>query len=418
MPLDSVFLSGLARELSGRLEGARIDKIQQPERDLLIFSLRMSDGGGRLLLHGGVGSARVHLTEGRFENPASPPMFCMLLRKHLSGARIFRLEQPKDERLLLLHLDARDEMGAETKRTLAVEMMGRQSNVILVDGEGVILDCMRRVDPSMSEIRPLLPGMRYRLPPKQEKPYFFETTPEDRAALLRTAEPGAALDSWLLHTFSGLSPLICRELCHRAFQDAGPRFASLSFEQEAAFLGEMNRLCELVSAGELAPYLLSDERKPKDFSFLPITQYGDTLCCEKRASFSALLDEFYLRRDQAEAMRRRSQSLTKTVKNLRDRTARKLAMQREELRRSEDRESIRRRADLITANLYRIQKGDRVLRTEDFYEPDQPVVEIPLDPLKTPQQNAAQLYKQYQKAKTAEIHLTALIADGRRACII
>ena len=412
MPLDSVFLSGLALELSGRLEGARIDKIQQPERDLLLFSLRMADGNGRLLLHGGVGSARVHLTEGRFENPASPPMFCMLLRKHLSGARISRLEQPQDERMLILHLDARDEMGADTKRLLIAEMMGRQSNIILVDGEGIILDCMRRVDPAMSEIRPLLPGMRYRLPPRQDKPYFFSTSSEERKALLQEAESGAALDSWLLHTFSGLSPLICRELCYAAFADASPRFTRLSSEQEERFLQKMNSLIARVMKGDLEPCLLLDGEKPKDFSFLPVRQYGDALTCVRRMSFSALLDEFYLRRDQAEAMRRRSQSLTKTVKNLRDRTARKLSLQREELRRSEDRESIRRRADLITANLYRMQKGDRVLKAEDYYEPDLPVVEIPLDPLKTPQQNAALLYKQYQKAKTAESHLTALIAEG------
>ena len=411
MPLDSVFLSGLKKELALQILGARIDKVQQPERDLLLLSLRTHDGNVRLLVHGGVGSARVHLTEGRFENPATPPMFCMLLRKHLVGARITELEDNSD-RLLQIHMDARDEMGVETRRTLVVEMMGRQSNVILVDGEGIILDCMRRVDPSMSEIRPLLPGMRYRLPPKQDKPDFFETESETRAVLLRSAESGAALDSWLLHTFSGLSPLICRELCSRAFRDASPRYAALTSEQETAFLREMDRLHDLVQAGELAPYLLSDDQKPKDFSFLPIEQYGEALRCKKCASFSELLDEFYLRRDQAEAMRRKSQSLTKTIKTLRDRTARKLSMQREELQRSEDRETIRRRADLITANLSRVQKGDRVLRAEDFYEPGQPVVEIPLDPLKTPQQNAAQLYKQYQKAKTAETHLTALIAEG------
>ena len=414
MPLDSVFLTGLTAELAPQIVGARIDKVQQPERDLLLLSLRTHDGNARLLVHGGVGSARVHLTEGRFENPASPPMFCMLLRKHLVGARITGLERDGSERLLQIRMDARDEMGTETVRTLVVEMMGRQSNVILVDGEGIILDCMRRVDPSMSEIRPLLPGMRYRLPPKQDKPDFFDTTPEERAALLNAMEPGAALDSWLLHTFSGLSPLICRELCWRAFHDASPRFLSLSGEQKAAFLGELDRLSARVSAGELAPYLLSDRQKPKDFSFLPITQYGDALRCEKRASFSALLDEYYLRRDQAEAMRRKSQSLTKTVKNHRDRTARKLALQREELRRSADRETLRRRADLITANLYRVRKGNRMLRCEDFYEPDQPEIEIPLDPLKTPQQNAAALYKQYQKAKTAEQHLTGLIAEGER----
>lgn len=412
MPLDSVFLSGLTRELSDQIIGSRIDKVQQPERDLLILSLRVPDGNGRLLVHGGVGSARVHLTEGRFENPASPPMFCMLLRKHLTGARIQLLEQPEDERLLILHLNARDEMGSETKKQLVVEMMGRQSNVILVDADGIILDCMRRVDPAMSEVRPLLPGMRYRLPPRQAKPYFFGTTVSERTEMLDRAEPGAALDSWLLRSFSGLSPLICRELCFAAFGDSSPRFPALSVEQKLALGNQMTALAERVAKGALEPCILLEDSRPKDFSFLPIEQYGTAQRCERRESFSALLDEYYLRRDQAESMRRRSQSLTKSVKNLRDRTARKLALQREELRRSEDRETIRRRADLITANLYRVKKGDRVLRAEDYHEPEQLVVEIPLDPLKTPQQNAAALYKQYHKAKTAETYLTALIREG------
>lgn len=414
MPLDAVFLSGVTGELQSRITGAKIDKVQQPERDMLLLSLRLLNGNGRLLVHGGVGSARVHLTEGRFENPAEPPMFCMLLRKHLVGARIREVTQPEGERILLLYLDARDELGNETEKTLAVEMMGRQSNVILVDASGLILDCMRRVDSAMSAVRPLLPGMLYRLPPKQEKPAFFDTSAEQRRALLRTIEPGAALDDWLLKTFSGLSPLLCRELCHRTFGETAPRFLSLTEDQQEAFLCEMDALWEQVHSGLLRPVLLLDGDKPKDFSAVSIEQYGDAFQAETRDSFSALLDEFYLRRDKAESMRRKSQTLMKTVKTLRDRTAKKLALRTEELRRSEDREQLRRKADLITANLYRMQKGDTKLLAEDFYEESYPTVEIRLDPLKSPQQNAAALYKQYQKAKTAEQHLTGLIAEGEK----
>lgn len=414
MPLDAVFLSGVTGELRTRITGAKIDKVQQPERDMLLLSLRLLNGNGRLLIHGGVGSARVHLTEGRFENPAEPPMFCMLLRKHLVGARIRDVEQPEGERILLLHLDARDELGNETEKTLSVEMMGRQSNVILVGQDGLILDCMRRVDSAMSAVRPLLPGMLYRLPPKQEKPAFFEISSEQRRELLDSIEPGAALDDWLLRTFSGLSPLLCRELCHRSFGETSPRFLSLTDEQRDAFCTEMDALCTQVSTSDLHPVILLDGEKPKDFSAVSILQYGDALQSEYRDSFSELLDEFYLRRDKAESMRRKSQTLMKTVKTLRDRTAKKLALRTEELHRSEDREQLRRKADLITANLYRMKKGDTKLLAEDFYEEDYPTVEIRLDPLKTPQQNAAALYKQYQKAKTAEQHLTGLIAEGEK----
>ena len=414
MPLDSVFLSGLAGELQETITGAKIDKVQQPERDLLLLSLRMPGGNGKLLINGGVGSARVHLTEGRFENPAEPPMFCMLLRKHLVGARIASVEQPHDERLLMLRLDARDEMGVQVEKTLVCEMMGRQSNVILAGSDGIIIDCMRRVDPSMSEVRPILPGMRYRLPPRQDKPTLFDLNPETIAHYVEQAEPGAALDTWLLHTFSGLSPLICRELCFRAIGDASPRLEALTLPQQERLCEVLEALSYTVNAGNLEPVLLMEGDRPRDYTYLAVEQYGERVTCQTRETFSALLDEFYLRRDQAESMRRRASSLQKQMKTLRDRTAKKLALQREDLRRSEDRETLRRRADLITANLYRVKKGDRVLKTEDFYDPDQPLVEIPLDVLKTPQENAAALYKQYRKAKTAEQHLNVLIAENEK----
>ena len=414
MPLDSVFLSGLTAELQQKITGAKIDKVQQPERDMLLLSLRMVGGNGRLLLNGGVGTARVHLTKGKFENPAEPPMFCMLLRKHLVGARIDAVEQPHDERLLILRLDARDEMGVSMRKSLVVEMIGRQSNVILTGEDDIILDCMRRVDPSMSEVRPILPGMRYRLPPRQEKPTLFDLSAEERAAIVAGAEPGSALDNWLLRTFSGLSPLICREVCCRALGDASPRLETLTMQQQGSLCQALDALSYHINAGNLEPVLLMEGDKPRDFTYLAVEQYGDAVTCEIHESFSELLDEFYLRRDKAESMRRRSQTLQKSIKTQRDRAAKKLALQREELRRSEDRETLRKRADLITANLYRMKKGDRVLRAEDYYDPDLPTIEIPLDPLKTPQENAAALYKQYHKAKTAEQHLNVLIAEGEK----
>ena len=159
MPMDAVFLHGLTQELTQSLTGARIDKVQQPERDLLLLSVRTQGGNAKLLVHGGVGSARVHFTRGTFENPAEPPMFCMLLRKHLVGARITAVSQPDFERMLVLDLDGRDELGTPVRKQLVVEMLGRQSNVILVSCDGHIIDCMRRVDSSMSETRQVQPGL-------------------------------------------------------------------------------------------------------------------------------------------------------------------------------------------------------------------------------------------------------------------
>ena len=366
MPLDAICLSALTRELQDKLEGAKIDKIQQPERDMVLFSLRGRGENLKLLLAAGTGNARVHLTKASFENPAEPPMFCMLLRKYLIGARILGVSQPAYERILHFELETRDELGLAGHRTLVAELIGRSANLILVDADGRILDCMRRTDFAGDELRRMQPGMFYRDPPKQAKPALLACGREEILAQLEKADKGSPIEKWLLDSF----------------------------------------------AGELRPCLYYDGNRPRDFSFLRLTQYGDALRCEEAESFSALLDSFYSGRDRLEQQRRRSHELLKTVRTLRDREQRKLAARYAELQKSEDRETIRKTAELITANLYRIKKGDRVLRCEDYYEPDCPEIEIALDPLKTPQQNAAALFKNYNKRKAANAHLTTLIEEG------
>ena len=402
MPLDAVTVSALAKELSERLEGGRIDKVQQPERDMLLLSLRAKGENLRLVIAAGTGNARAGITRGSFENPAEPPMFCMLMRKHLVGARILSVTQPEYERLLIFTLDTHDELGVQSEKKLAVELIGRSANAVLIGADGRIIDCMRRMDFAGDALRRMLPGMIYRLPPKQEKPVFFALDPEQRRALIASADKTVPVDKWLMDSFSALSPLICRELAYRCNND----YVNLPDACDA--------LCEAVAAGELAPWLISIDGKPKDFSFMAISQYGPAAQLERYDSFSEMLDTFYTRRDRAEQQRRRSHDLIKTVRTLRDRQQRKLAAQCEELRRTEGREDIRHQAELVTANIYRLRRGDRSLECEDYYDPACPVVHIELDPLKTPQQNAAALYKEYNKLKAAEQHLTVLTREGER----
>ncbi len=402
MPLDAVTVSALAKELNERLEGGRIDKVQQPERDMLLLSLRAKGENLRLVIAAGTGNARAGITRGSFENPAEPPMFCMLMRKHLVGARILSVTQPEYERLLIFTLDTHDELGVQSEKKLAVELIGRSANAVLIGADGRIIDCMRRMDFAGDALRRMLPGMIYRLPPKQEKPVFFALDPEQRRALIASADKTVPVDKWLMDSFSALSPLICRELAYRCNND----YVNLPDACDA--------LCEAVAAGELAPWLISIDGKPKDFSFMAISQYGSAAQLERYDSFSEMLDAFYTRRDRAEQQRRRSHDLTKTVRTLRDRQQRKLAAQHEELRRTEGREDIRHQAELVTANIYRLRRGDRSLDCEDYYDPACPVVHIELDPLKTPQQNAAALYKEYNKLKAAEQHLTVLTREGER----
>ncbi len=404
MPLDSVTVSALAQELRGRITGAKIDKVQQPERDTLILSLRGPGGSVKLALCGGVGNARVHLTQASYENPERPPMFCMLLRKHLCGARIAALIQPERERILIFLLDGYDELGTPVRKKLAVEMIGRGTNVILIDGEDRIIDCLRRVDSDMSAIRQVLPGLIYRLPLQQRKADPFALTVDERRAIWDARDPSLPPDKWLLQTYSCLSPLICRELAFRCGEESGKLPECL------------DALVESVAAGEFTPYLLLEDGRPKDFSFLRIRQYGEAVQGEPYPTFSALLDAFYTRRSQADDMRRRTAVLRRTVKNALERTERKLALQGEELKKTGEREEKRRWGELITANLYRApRQGASAMTVEDFYQEGMPEITIPLDPLKSPQQNAAAYFRDYTKAKTAEQYLTRLIAENRRA---
>lgn len=402
MPLDSVTVSALTSELTAEITGLKIDKVQQPERDTIILALRGAGKNLRLAVCGGVGNARVHITGESFENPKQPPMFCMLLRKHLVGARISELYQPERERIMIFQLDAYDEMNIPVKKKLVVEMIGRGTNIILVDADGRIIDCLRRVDSEASPLRQVLPGLIYRLPLDQKKPDFFALSSDQRQEYWRLYDGQTPPEKWLLDTFSCLSPLVCRELVHRCYGETGNL-------PEA-----MDALCESVLAKDYAPFMLLEDGRPKDFSFMRISQYGAALQGEPYESFSSLLDAFFTRRSKAESMKKRTQSLRKSVKNAYDRTVRKLALQQEELKKCGDREEKRRYGDLLTANLYRKATGESSIVLQDFYDEGCTEIKISLDPLKTMQQNAADYFRQYNKLKSAERHLTLLIEDNRR----
>ena len=398
MPLDAIFLQALRLELTEPLQGAKIDKISMPERDMLILSVHTRIGSRKLLISMRPGSARVHFTAQSFENPPQPPMFCMLLRKHLTGARITAIEQPEGERMLLFRLDAVDELNVHSGKTLAAELMGKGLNLVLIDGEGRILDCLRRVDYESAARRALLPGLFYELPPPQPKPSFWRTGETEWLSYLSAADRRGEADKWLLDTFGGLSPLLCRELALGGWDGLPDRAAALRTR---------------VRENRFEPVLLTEQGKPRDFSFLPLEQYGNAVQSEVYPGFSELLDAFYSRRDHLETMRRRASELTRTVNTAHARLLRKLAARQSELKATENREEYRRRGDLITANIYRLHRGMAEFETADYYEPDCPTVKIPLDVRKTPQQNAAQNYKLYNKAKTANRVLTDLIETAK-----
>ena len=406
MPLDAICLSAVVRETAAQVENTRIEKIQQPARDQVVLLLR---GGRRLLLCAGATQPRLHLTEQLRDNPSQPPMFCMLLRKHLAGGRILSVVQEPLERVVTLTIQAADELGEQRQWRLILEAMPRHANLILVDHQGRITDCLRRVDFEMSQQRQVLPGLFYHLPPRQEKRSPLEIGREEFLELLSALPEDTPLDGWLLDTFTALPPLMARELVCAAY---GETDARLSRDKGEKLWDSLGTWRDRIVGGGFVPTLLRRAGRPADFTYCPITQYGPAMEQETFDSFGRLLDEFYEGRDQADRVRQKGQDLMKSATAARDRVRRKLAAQEKELAATRDRERLRICGELITANLYRMEKGARVLRTENYYDPDGGQVEIPLDPLKTPQQNAARYYKNYTKAKTAETMLTLQLEKG------
>ena len=404
MPLDAICLQGVVGELTPQLTGSRIEKIQQPARDQIILLLR---GSRRLFLNAGTNQPRIHLTEQLRDNPSQPPMFCMLLRKHLSGGIIESIRQEPLERVVTLTVLASDELGERSRFTLAWEGMPRRANLILCDRDGRIIDCLRRVDLEAEQDRQVLPGLFYRLPTRQDKRSPLSVTQEEFTALLERAAPDAPLDGWLLDTFTAISPLVARELTVRA---CGSTDAPVS--QGSALWEVFSRWQRTVHENAFTPTLIKRNGSLADFTYGPVTQYGTYAETEIYDSFSHLLDDFYEKREQAERVKQKGRDLLKTATTARDRVRRKLAAQEKELTACLDRDHLRICGELITANLYRMERGQSRLTAQNYYDENCADVDIPLDVRLSPQENAARYFKQYAKAKTAEKYLTAQLQRG------
>lgn len=404
MPLDAICLQGVVGELTPQLTGSRIEKIQQPARDQIILLLR---GSRRLFLNAGANQPRIHLTEQLRDNPSQPPMFCMLLRKHLSGGIIESIRQEPLERVVTLTVLASDEMGERSRFTLVWEGMPRRANLILCDRDGRIIDCLRRVDLEAEQDRQVLPGLFYRLPTRQDKRSPLSVTEEEFAALLERAAPDAPLDGWLLDTFTAVSPLVARELTVRA---CGSTDAPVS--QGSALWEVFSRWQRTVHENAFTPTLIKRNGSLADFTYGPVTQYGTYAETEIYDSFSHLLDDFYEKREQAERVKQKGRDLLKTATTARGRVRRKLAAQEKELTACLDRDHLRICGELITANLYRMERGQSRLTAQNYYDENCADMDIPLDVRLSPQENAARYFKQYAKAKTAEKYLTAQLQRG------
>ena len=403
MAFDAFFLSAVLEEVRQRTREARVDKIHQPSRDTLILQLKCREGREKLLFALNPTAPRLHLTASSPENPPEPPMFCMLLRKHLLGARLLSVTQPDMERCATFTFDCIDEMGDHVEKRLVAELMGRTCNLYLISPEGRILDCLRRIGLDESTKRAALPGLNYQAP----DPITKKHPAREGVFAEILSQPGAdVLADRLMDNLGGLSPLVCREAALYAAGSTDARVETLDAEKTAQAL-------ELFFGEHLqhpAPYFYAlPDGTPKQFAFCPIRQYGGS---QRAESFSQLLDGYYTTRDRKDAMRQKSQAVRKTVQNLCTRLQRKLAIQEKELEATYDRERLRQLGDILTANIHRVVKGQTTVECEDFYDEDMALIQIPISPILSPQQNAAKFYKDYARMKNAEKELTRQITLG------
>ena len=412
MALDGAFLRLIKNELEAQLLNTKVDKIYQPSKFDFILSMRSRDGVKKLLISASPNSPRINITSSSYENPQTPPMLCMLLRKRLSGARLRTIRQPDLERLLFLDFEAVNELGDTVMLTLAVEIMGQYSNIIFIDSDGNIIDAVKRVDVSMSSQRLVLPGIKYQLPPNQAKISMLDYSADDIIDSVQSISKNMPLSKALLSTVQGISPIICREWEYLTGHGRDIFISDLNEETISRLRFFLKRTINTVREFQGEPYIINDNsKKPIDFTFEYIQQYG-TGHATKQNSFCELLDNYYSKRTMLENIRQRSDDLSKLLSNTASRLIKKIYLQNEELSACADREHFRICGDLIQANLYQIPKGSSSCKVQNFYDENLSEIEIPLDPALSPAVNSQKYYKKYQKAKTAEQILKIQIAKA------
>ena len=411
MALDGIFLRHIKNEIEGEALGARVSQIYQPNREELVFGLRTFSGNKKLLLSARANSPRINFCVNTPENPAQPPMFCMLLRKRIGGGKLVSVRQNDCDRVIMLDFECVNELGDTVMITVVCEIMGMYSNIIIVDSNGVIIDSLKRVDLTMSSKRLVLPNIKYELPEPQDKLNILTCEAGVIADRIKNLDGEMPLNKAVLRVVQGVSPIVCRELEYRVLEGATNRIEGVLLDK---LTDELERLKNITAECNGKPYVVyREDGKPMDFCFMPIEQYSGFAKVEMAESFSELLDSYYETRDSRERMKVKTQSLTKLLTNTIERIARKISKQQAELDRCRNRENLRICGDLLQANLYRIQRGAEYADVENYYDEQNAVLRIKLNPAISPAANAQKYYKDYQKAKNAEIMLSEQLEKGR-----
>lgn len=409
MAYDAGMLYAVLREIKDLAAGgAKIEKIYQPSGDEVTLTFRAGGRSQLLCLNAGTASPRIALSGVSRENPAVAPMFCMLLRKHLAGARLIAAEQIGYERVARFCFSGYDEMGYPTEKFLVAEVMGKYSNLMLLDADDRITAVLRPVDFSTSRLRQVLPGMKYELPPPQDKRPPMDETREGFLSAIADFPPDRPADKFITSTYLGTATQVAREIVYLASGDASALISELSPERLWQTFSEW---FGALAAGEVSPTLVLDPSGvPKDFAYRPMTYFGKEYRNLSCGSFAEMLDRFFEERDRCERIRQRASDLLRLLSGAEGRLERKLEAQRLELADCRMGEEWRRRGDLVIANLYRLRRGDRLVSLTDYTVDPPTEVELELDPRRAPSENAERFYKLYRKAKTAEQMLTQQIA--------
>lgn len=406
--LDGTFLLAVKQELEP-LKGSRIDKIYQPSGDEIILALRGTAGSRRIMICTSGTAGRIHLTETKAENPKAPPMFCMLLRKHLSGGRLTGIRQEGLERILYLDFDTVNELGDREILTVTVEIMGRYSNLILVHENGKIIDALHRLDDITAQ-RLILPGVTYKPPERRERLNFLICTKDEMIRAIGGINSGSAAKG-LIGIFEGISPILAREWIFTACGENDIPAAELTDTLAERIADAAKATADRFLSNERHYIKLTDNSSPKDLCFEDIHQYDGIYEKEYFGTAWELLDSFYSGSSAKLRMRQRYSELYKLIGNLCTRTAHRLENRRAELSECSGKDTYKLYGDLISANLYRVEKGDSELVCDNFYEEGAPKVTIRLDRRLTPSENMQRMYRQYKRAANAEKMLASLISE-------
>jgi len=411
MPFDGIVATAVAHELNIKLMGGRIFKIYQPERYTLIFHIRTGSENYKLLINCNANSARIHLTELDLENPETPPVFCMLLRKHLLGGTVTKIECLDYERIINLYVESSDELGDKSIKKLAIEIMGRHSNIVLVNSNDVIIDAVKHIDQDVNRVREIMPARKYILPPPQEKTIPDELNVEEFVISARNEQN--SISRVLLNKIKGFSPLLCNEICCRAGIDPDIPANALKSEQLSVLAYELKNIIDIIVSRKFTPCMATDsiQKKPVDFHAIRLTQYGTI---KEYDSISGAIDSFFRYSAVKDHIRSKSSELVKIVKQNIERCEKKIGIHAATVDENSNAEVYRLYGELITANIHMLKKGMKSCSLLNYYEPEETYVTIELDESLTPQENAQRYFKKYSKAKSAHAYASEQLKIAKR----